>query len=162
MNLEVLAQWSQITGAAVFVVAAVLLWNKYVAPGVKAYQVAKNAELGAAEARRERLRVDVAAAHMEIANAEDDAAEIRARIELATARDRAHTLAEARAEAERLVRHAEGELDRARLAGRDRLRIEFIEKALKKARALAGGRIDAAANAKLVDETVGDLVQGRV
>jgi len=160
MSLEMLAQWSQIAGAVVFVIVAVVMWNKYVAPGVKAYQAAKNAELAEASARRERLRADVAAAHMEIGNAEADAAEIRARIELASARDRAHTLAEAKAEADRVVRNAEGELERARLAGRDRLRAEFIEKALVKARAQAGGRIDAAANARLVNETLDDLVQG--
>ena len=162
MNLEALAQISQIVGAVVFIVVAVLIWNKYIAPGVKAYQAAKNAELAEAEARRERMRAAAADAQAEISRADADAAEIRARVASATARDREHALEEAKHEAQRIVHNAEGELDRARLAAGDRLRIEFIEKALAKARAEAPRRIDDAANQRLVKSTVDDLAKGKV
>jgi F0F1-type ATP synthase membrane subunit b/b' len=161
MSLELLAQVSQIAGAVVFVVVAIWIWNKYVAPGVKAYQASKNAELAEAEARREKLRADVAAAQGEVTRADADAAEIRARIERATARDRTRALDEAKAEGERLVRNAEGELERARIAARARLRIELIEKALAKARAEAPLRVGDATNKALVDATVDDLARGR-
>ena len=162
MSLELLAQVSQIVGAVVFVVVAVLIWNKYIAPGVKAYQASKNAELAEAEARRERMRAAATDAPAEIGRADADAAEIRARVASATARDRERALEEAKHEAGRIVHNADGELERARLAARDRLRVEFIEKALAKARAEAPRRIDDAANARLVSETVSDLARGKV
>jgi F0F1-type ATP synthase membrane subunit b/b' len=161
MSLETLAQWSQIAGAVVFVIAIVLIWNKYIAPGVKAYQASKNAELADAEARREHIRADVAAARGEVERADEDCREIASRVGLVAKREREKSLAEAHAEADRIVRNAEGELERARFAARDRLRIEFIEKALAAARAAAAGRVSEDANRALVAGTVDDLVRGR-
>lgn len=161
MSLETLAQVSQIVGAVVFVIAIVWIWNRFIAPGVKAYQQAKNAELAEAEARREHMRQDVEAARAEIARADEDCAEIRARIDVVSERDKRKTVEDARHEAERIVRNAEGELERARMAARNRLRIEFIEKALAKARDDAPSRIDAGMDRKLVDSTVNDLARGR-
>ena len=160
MSLEALAQVSQIVGAIVFLIAIVWIWNRFIAPGVKTYQEAKNAELAEAEARRDHMRSDVEAARAEIARADDDCAEIRARIDTASERDKRKAIEDARHEAERIVRNAEGELERARLAARDRLRIEFIEKALAKARGDAPARISATADRKLVEETVDDLARG--
>ena len=160
MSLELLAQVSQIVGAVVFVVVAVLIWNKYIAPGVKAYQASKNAELAEAEARRERIKADCAAAEAEIARAEADAQEIRARIVTIVGHDHGLAIAEAKAEAERIVRNAGGELDRARLAARDRMRVELVEKALAKARAEAPRRVDPATNKRLIDDTIAQLVKG--
>jgi F0F1-type ATP synthase membrane subunit b/b' len=161
IDLELLAQVSQIVGAVVFIIVAVLVWNKYIASGVKAYQASKNAELAEAEARRERMKADRAAAEAEISRADADAQEIRARIVTISGHDHAVALAEAKAEAERIVRNAEGELDRARMAARDRMRIEFIEKALAKARAEAPKRVDAATSERLIQQTVADVVKGR-
>ncbi|MEA2688025.1 MAG: hypothetical protein QOD51_632 [Candidatus Eremiobacteraeota bacterium] len=162
MSLEQLAMWSQIVGAVVFLIVAVLIWRKYIAPGVKAYQASKNAELAEAEARRDRIRADAAAAHAEIDAAEADAGMIRERAQSAAEHERVRTLEEAAAEAARIVRNAEGELERARLAARDRLRIEFIEKALAKARGDAPQRVGDGVDKKLVEETVADLVRGKV
>ncbi|HEY0396486.1 MAG TPA: hypothetical protein VGD01_18560 [Candidatus Elarobacter sp.] len=161
MNLEALAQWSQIVGAILFVIATVVIWNKFIAPAVKGYQAAKNAELADAEARREHIRADVAAARAEVERADADCKEITARSASAAEHDRVKALADAKADAERIVRNAEGELERARLAARDRLRIEFIEKALAKARGEAANRVSADANTRLVDVTVEDLVRGK-
>jgi F0F1-type ATP synthase membrane subunit b/b' len=161
MSLEILAQYSQIAGAIVFVIAVVLIWNKYIAPGVKGYQAAKNAELAENEKRRENIRADGAAARGEVERADAECREIEARSLAAADHDRVRAIEEAKADAERIVRNAEGELERARLAARDRLRIEFIEKALAKAREEAPSRVSDAANGKLVDETVQNLVRGK-
>ena len=48
------------------------------------------------------------------------------------------------------MQNARGELDRGRIAGRDHLRIEFIEQALKRARELAAQQLSDAGNARLV------------
>jgi F0F1-type ATP synthase membrane subunit b/b' len=161
MNLQLLAQWSQIVGAIVFLIAVVAIWNKWIAPSVKAYQAAKNAEIAEAESRRERMRAAVAEARGEVERADADARTIQQRIASTVEAEHARILADAKAEVDRIVRNAEGELDRARLAARDRLRIEFIEKALAKARVEARGRIDAAIDERLVSKTVEDLTRGR-
>jgi F0F1-type ATP synthase membrane subunit b/b' len=161
MSLHALAQISQIVGAVIFIIAMVVIWNKYIAPGVKAYQASKNAELAEAESRREHMRADVGAARTEIETADAAARMIRERVEAAAARDRAKALDDAKHEADRVVHNAEGELERARLAARDRLRIEFIEKALAKARADAPARVDDATNRKLIETTVADLTRGK-
>ena len=161
MNLEALAMWSQIAGAVVFVICVVLIWNKWIAPGVKAYQESKNAEIAEAESRRERLRAAVADARAEVERAEADARMIRERVAAAAETDRTRILAEANADAERLVRNAEGELERARMTARGRLRIEFIEKALVKARSLAASRVDAAVDEKLVRELIDGVAGGK-
>jgi F-type H+-transporting ATPase subunit b len=161
MSLELLAQVSQIVGAVVFVIVAVLVWNKYIAPGVKAYQASKNAELAEAEARRERMKAEHAAAQAEIDRADADAKEIRARIVTIVGHDHGLAIAEAKAEAERIIRNAGGELERARLAARDHLRVELVEKALAKARAEAPKRVDSATNERLIGETVAQLVKGK-
>jgi F0F1-type ATP synthase membrane subunit b/b' len=160
MSLEHLAMWSQIGGAVIFLICAVLIWRRYVAPAIKSYQESKNAELAEGERHREHMRADVEAANAEIARAGEDAREIHARIEIITTRERERALHEAQAEAERIVRNAEGELERARLAARDRLRIEFIEKALVAARARAPQRVDDAVNHRLVLRTVDDIARG--
>jgi hypothetical protein len=59
-----------------------------------------------------------------------------------------------------LVANARGELERGRIAGRDRLRIEFIEQALNRARELAAQQLSDAGNARLVAKTVDDLTIG--
>ncbi len=160
MNLELLAQWSQIIGAVIFLVLVVLIWNRWIAPAVLSYQESKNAELAEMEARRERMRADIVSARAGVEAADADARTIRERVAQDAERDRARILAEAKAEAERTIANAEGELARARFAASDRLRIEFIEKALLQARAIAGGQLDTAANTKLVDATVESLAQG--
>ncbi|HZO93912.1 MAG TPA: hypothetical protein VFB22_09070 [Candidatus Baltobacteraceae bacterium] len=160
MSLENLAMWSQIGGAVIFLVCAVLIWRKWIAPGIRAYQQAKNAELAEAEAFREKMRAELDAAQAEVARAEDDAREISARVDVVVHREHERALAEANAEAERLIRNAEGELDRARLAARDRLRIEFIEKALARARERAPQRVGDELNHALVVRTVDDLSKG--
>jgi F-type H+-transporting ATPase subunit b len=161
MSLQLLAQWSQIVGAIIFLIAVVAIWNKWIAPSVKAYQAAKNAEIAEAESRRERMRAAVAEARAEVERADADARTIQLRIVSTVEAERARILADAKAEADRIVRNSEGELERERLAAGDRLRIEFIERALAKARTEAVSRIDPAVDERLVTKTVEDLTRGR-
>jgi F0F1-type ATP synthase membrane subunit b/b' len=161
MNLEALALWSQVAGAIIFVICVLLIWNKWIAPAVQSYQESKNAELAEAESRRERMRAAVSEARAEVERAEADARMIRERIAAAAEADRAKFLAEAKADAERLVHNAEGELVRARMAARDRLRIEFIERALAKARTLAATRVDEAVDEKLIRELIDGVAGGK-
>ena len=160
MNLAMLAVISQIVGALLFVVLAVVLARKYLVGAIAAYTAAKNAEVRESELRREHMLADVQAAQGEVGTAELDATEIESRGQAMAVRERAAALDAARHEAERLVHNAEGELERARLAARDRLRIEIIEHALRQARAQAPSRVDAATHRALIDETVRDLVRG--
>jgi F-type H+-transporting ATPase subunit b len=155
------ALWSQVAGSVAFLIVLILLFRKYLIPAVQANQKARNAQLAEAEARRTRIQTEAAHARGEIEAADRDAVEIRSRIERVGKRDRAHAVDEAKAEGERLVRSAEGELERARIAARDRLRIELIEKALAKARAEAPRRVSDAVDKTLVETTVDDIARGR-
>jgi F0F1-type ATP synthase membrane subunit b/b' len=157
---EQIALWSQVAGAVAFLVVLILMFRKYLIPAVEANQAARNAQLAEAEARRLRMQNEAAKARADIEAADRDAAEIRGRVERVANRDRTHALDEANAEGERLVRNAEGELERARLAARDRLRVELIEKALVKARAQAYARVSDTVNQALVEKTVADLTRG--
>ena len=157
---ESVALWSQVAGAVAFLIVIVLLFRKLAAPALASYEAAKNAEIADAEAYRQKVHAQADAARAEVTAAEADAAGIRTRIAEDAERERAALLAEAKDEGERTVRSAEGELERSRASARDQLRIEFIEKALAKARVDAQARIDAPTNTRLVGATVDDLVKG--
>jgi F0F1-type ATP synthase membrane subunit b/b' len=157
---EKIALWSQVAGAVAFAIVLVLLFRRFLIPAVDANERARNAELINAETRRDQLRAEAEKARAAISDAERDAQNIQARAHADAQSERESLLAEVQSEGERLLRNAEGELQRARFTARDRLRIEFIEKALAKARAEAAGRLDDDANERLVNETVETLVRG--
>lgn len=158
---EQVALWSQVAGAIAFLVVVILLFRKYLMPAVKANQDARNAEIAEAEARCERLKAERAKAREDLSKAERDAAEIRQRVVMVEKREREKLLADTKHEGERLVSNAQGELARARMAATDRLRIELIEKALRKARVEAAVRVDDATNARLVESVLTDLTRGQ-
>jgi F-type H+-transporting ATPase subunit b len=158
---ESLAQWSEIVGGLAFIVVSILLFRKFVLPAVAQATVARNAELLDAEKHRDELRVKVEEARTRLADADRQAVSIGARSVSDAERERDRIIAEARAEGTRLLRNAEGELERGRIAARDRLRMELIEKALLRARELATTGIDDAANARLVEKTVDAVVAER-
>jgi F0F1-type ATP synthase membrane subunit b/b' len=161
MNYEVIAQWSEIIGGIAFVIVAIWLFRKYVLPAVRSAAIARNADLVNAERRREELRAEVDAAQAERANAGRDAEAIAARAQGDAQRERDAIVAEGRREGARLVVNAQGELERGRIAARDQLRIEFIEKALGRARELATAQVDDAVNTRLVNQTVDGLAAGK-
>jgi len=157
-----LAQWSEIVGGFAFIVVAILLFQKYVMPAVRAGQVAVNADLVEAEHRRDVLKAEVGKARAEVEAADRDAQAIRARAQADAGRERQRLLNEAQADGERAVASARGELARARLAAQALLRSEFVGRALESARAKAAQRIDSATNARLVSSTVETLMRDAV
>jgi F0F1-type ATP synthase membrane subunit b/b' len=158
---EVLARWSEIVGGFAFIIAAVALFRKFLLPAVRANEISKNAELVAAEQRREELRAEVERARGRVEAAGVDAAALAERAESDARLERDRIVEEARREGNLAIENARGELERSRNRARDAMRIELIEKALLRARQLAAERFDEPANAKLVNKTVDDLVAGK-
>jgi len=161
MNYEIIAQWSEIIGGIAFVIVAVWLFRRFLLPAVRAGEIARNAELVNAEKHRDALRAEVALARAARDTAAVDAQGIASRAQGDAQREYDTIVAEGRREGTRLIVNAQGELERARVAARDRLRIEFIEKALLRARELAAAQIDDAMNTRLVTQTVDDLSAGK-
>jgi F-type H+-transporting ATPase subunit b len=161
MNYELIAQWSEIIGGFAFILVMVWLFRKFLLPAVAAGEVARNADLVNAERRREQLRTDVAAARAEVEAADRDALAIGARAENDARHEQQAIVAEGRREGARLLANAQGELDRGRIAAKDKLRIEFIERALNRARELATQQLSAAGDARLVAKTFDDVTAGK-
>ncbi len=160
MNYETIAQYSEIIGGFAFFIVMIWLFRKFVLPAVRAGEISRNADLVNTEHRREQLREEVAAARGEVEAADRDALAIAARAETDARHEQENIIADARREGLRLLQNARGELDRGRIAGRDSLRIEFIEQALNRARELAAQQLSDAGNARLVAKTVEDLTNG--
>jgi F0F1-type ATP synthase membrane subunit b/b' len=161
MNYESIAQYSEIIGGFAFVVVAVWLFRKFVLPAVRNGEIARNADLVNAEHRRETLRDEVAKARGEVEAADRDALAIGARAETDARHEHESILAEGRREGTRLLQNAQGELERGRIAARDALRIELIEKALNRARQLAALDLSQAQDSRLVAKTVDELTAGK-
>jgi F-type H+-transporting ATPase subunit b len=162
MNYEVIAQYSEIIGGFAFLIVLIWLFAKFALPAVRAGQVARNADLVNAEHRREQLRLDVAAARAEVEAAARDAIAIYARSETDARHEHEQILTDARREGLRLLQNARGELDRGRIAAKDKLRIELIEKALNRARVIATEQLSDDINALLVKKTFDDVASGKV
>jgi F0F1-type ATP synthase membrane subunit b/b' len=160
MNFELIAQYSEIIGGFAFLIVMIVLFRKFLLPAVRAGEVSRNMDLVNTEHRREELRDQVADARGEVESADRDALAILARAETDARHEHETIIADARREGLRLVHNARGELDRGRIAGRDKLRIEFIEKALNRARELAAQQLSDGSNARLVAQTVDDLTIG--
>jgi F0F1-type ATP synthase membrane subunit b/b' len=160
MNFETIAQYSEIIGGFAFFIVSIWLFRKFVLPAVRAGQISRNSDLVNTEHRRDQLREVVNQARREVESADRDALAIAARAETDARHEHETIIADARREGLRLIQNARGELDRGRIAGRDKLRIEFIEKALNRARDLATQQLSEAGNARLVAKTVDDLTAG--
>jgi F-type H+-transporting ATPase subunit b len=156
---ESVAIWSQVVAAFLFIVALVVIWNRYIAPAVLASQARKNAELADSEKRRDAARAEVDTAQAAIVSADGDVRSIAERASADAARIHDKILADARAEGERVMRAAEGELDRARAAARDELRGDLLERAIQIARD-AATRLDDGTNRRLVGDAVDAAERG--
>lgn len=157
MNYEAIAEWSQVTSALLFMGVLVWIWIKFIQPAVLAAQVAQNAKIAEAERHRDEAKAALEGLQREIEAAQRDAVAIKERVAALMSGERETLLREAREAGERALRDAQAELSRARVAARDQLRDELIEKALAAARNIAAHRVDAGANRKLVDSFVGSL-----
>ena len=160
MNYEVIAQYSEIIGGFAFIIVLIWLFRKFALPAVRAGEISRNSDLVNTEHRRDQLREEVAAARAEVEAADRDALAILARAETDARHEHDSIITEARREGLRLVQNARGELDRGRIAGREGLRIEFVEKALDRARELATQQLTPDADTRLVNKTVDELTAG--
>jgi F0F1-type ATP synthase membrane subunit b/b' len=160
MNYETIAQYSEIIGGFAFLIVMIWLFRKFALPAVRAGEISRNSDLVNTEHRREQLRDEVAEARALVESADRDALAIAARAEADARHEHETIIADARREGLRLIHNARGELDRGRIAGRDKLRIEFIEQALNRARELAGQHLSEAGDTRLVTKTVDDLTAG--
>lgn len=157
MNYELISTWSQVISAILFLAVMIWLAVKLGGPAVLAARDEKNKQIAEAERHRDEARAAVELLRADMQGASQDAEAIRARAAQQAAHERAAALAEAKDAGERSLRGADGELNRARLAARDRLRTEILDRALEIARTDASARVDAAANAKLVATFVSTL-----
>lgn len=146
-----IAIWSQVASAIFFVAVMAYIWTRFLQPMVLAAQERSNAQILEAERHRDEAKEALDALRGEIESARRDAQLIRGRAEHHAERERDATLAAVREEGERSLRNAEGELARARDAARTRLRAEIAYGALAAARDEAQRRVDAAANARLIE-----------
>jgi len=159
MNYEAIALWSQVVAAVVFAALIVLGFIKFVTPAINNATQAKNEEIRESERRRDQAVREVELARAELKQAETDAQNIRHGIEEDAHRESAIIVATAHSDAQRMIRNARGELERARLAARDKFRVELIEIALGEARKQAVARLDANSDAVLVGRFIDELEQ---
>lgn len=159
MNYEKIAEYSQIASAVLFVIAMVWIWMKFIQPAVIAAQQNANAQLLENERHRDEAKAQLDALQGEAGIARSDAQTIKQRVESQAKAECEAIVAEARQAGERTVRNAQGELDRSRLAAREKLRDEMLNEALELARTRAGERVDSGVNAKLVTAFLNSIEQ---
>ena len=148
-----LAIGSQVVAAILFLVVLVWLWMRFLSPAVAASQARKNAELADSEKRRDDAKAEIETARGEVATAENEVRAIASRAQADATRLHDRIVADAKADGERVVRNAEGEVDRSRAAGREQLRDELLERAVRIARR-AAENVDDATNRRLIGETI--------
>lgn len=156
-----IAIWSQVVSAIFFIAAMVYIWTRYLQPMVLAAQEHSNAQVREAERHRDEAKAALDALVGEIEGARHDARLIRERADRHAERERETTLASVKEEGERALRNAQGELQRAREAARVRLRTEIVHRALVAARDEGQRRIDAAANARIIEHFLASLERAR-
>ena len=154
------ALWSQVVAAVLFIVFLVWLWSRFIAPAIMAAQDRFNKQIAEAERHRDEAKGMLELLQGQISGAAHDAELIRERATAQAAREYEAAVEQAREAGERALAGARGELDRARAAAGERLRDELLGKALDEARRRAAERVDAPANARLVDRFVTSMERG--
>jgi F0F1-type ATP synthase membrane subunit b/b' len=160
MNYDSIAFWSQIAGFVLFALALVWAWNQWITPALAASAKASNDRIALGERHRDEMYAAVESLRRAIDGAKFDTHAMIARVKERAQHERDAILADAKDAGERLVRNAEGELARARMAARDQLRETLADKALEIARTSAQMRIDSTTNARLVKEFVERVSRG--
>ncbi len=160
IDYEQIAKWSDIISAILFLGVMVWLWMKYIAPAVMNAQANQNRLLAEAERHRDEAKAALELLRQEIEGAKHDADLIEQRAADQAKHETEMTIAEANEAGERTLRNAQGELARARAAGREQFREELAAKALELARREAANRVDGSVNARLVDGFVASLEHG--
>lgn len=152
-----LALYSQVVSAVVFIVVLVWMWFKWIVPVIMSAQARTNQQIAEAERHRDEAKVALTVLHEEMEGARRDAGLIVDRAQTHARHEREAALAEATAAGERHVREAQGELDRARAAARQRLRDDLVANALQIARDEAPARLGAAGERRLIDAAIGSI-----
>ena len=152
-----IAIWSQVVSSVVFIAVLVYIWSRWIYPVVLAAQDRSNRQIAEAERHRDEAKGALEALRREIETAHHDAKLIAERVDERADHERQALLREAEEAGERALADAGRELERARAAGRQRLRDELVEKALRLAREDAARRIDPAAQERLVSGFAGSL-----
>ncbi|HTU82014.1 MAG TPA: ATP synthase F0 subunit B [Candidatus Acidoferrales bacterium] len=148
------ASWSQIIASVLFIGVLAWIWSKYIQPAILAAQERANKIIAEAERHRDEAKATLDLLQSEAEGARRDAELIKQRAVEQGRREHAATIAEAREAGERALKGAAGEFDRAIAAAKRQLRFEMLEKALDRARDEATRRIDASADARLVENFV--------
>ncbi len=148
------AIWSQVVSSLLFLAVIAWLWLRFIQPAVLAAQDNSNKAIAEAERRRDDAKAALDVLAEEIDAAKHDAELIAARAASQAEHEYAASIEETKEAGERTLRNAAAELGRARMAARDRLRVEMLDRALAQARAEAQRRVDAAVNATLVDRFI--------
>jgi F-type H+-transporting ATPase subunit b len=158
---EHLAAWSRLLSTLVFFGVLWWVWQRFIAPAVAKAQQTRNEEISEGERRLEAARSELKAAAADVTQAGEDAQAIVARARADARRDHERLLREAGDAGERAVRNADGELERARAAARDAVRLDLIEKAVRLARTEASARVDDHLQGALVESFVATLERSR-
>jgi F0F1-type ATP synthase membrane subunit b/b' len=160
VNYTAVAEYSQIASAVLFVLAMAWIWVKFIQPAVISAQNNANAQLAEAERHRDQAKAELESLQGETAAAQRDAAAIKQRVEAQAKAECEAIVAEAQRAGERSIQNAQGELDRSRVAARERLREELLDQALTLARSQAQQRVDERVNAELVSSFLSNLEHG--
>ena len=160
MNYTLIAEYSQIASAVLFLIVMIWIWVRFIQPAVLVAQQNANAQIAQAERHRDEAKAVLDSLQGEIANAQRDSEAIKERCRLQAQAEREAILREAREAGERALRNAQGELARARAAAREELRDELLNQALQLARVKASQRVDERTNAQLVGSFLASI-EGR-
>jgi F0F1-type ATP synthase membrane subunit b/b' len=160
MNYALIAEYSQIASAVLFVAVMIWIWVKFIQPAVVTAQENANAQLAEAERHRDEAKAQLESLRGEIGNAQRDAVAIKQRVEAQAKAECEAMVGEARRAGERAIANAQGELERSRASARTRLRDELLDQALTLARTQAEQRVDAGVNAQLVGSFLNSLEHG--
>lgn len=152
MNYEAISFWSQIAAFVLFVIFILWVWKKWIAPFVVTAQESANAKIAIAQRHRDEMLKSLDLLRSEIEIAKRDGVAIEARSAEQAQREHSGIVAEATAEAERLLSNAGFELERQRAAASAQLRVALLEEALSLAKVRARARLDAHGAAKLIKD----------
>ena len=160
MNYTLVALYSQVASSALFLIAMIWIWVRFIQPAVLGAQQNQNAQLAEAERRRDEAKRVVDGLQGEIDSAKRDAQAIKERVAAQAAAERDGMLRESREAGERTVRNADGELARSLASAREQLRDSLLDSALEAARARAAQRVDGSLNSRLVHGFLTHLEHG--
>lgn len=152
-----IALWSQVVASVLFICVLVWLWRKFLQPAVLAAQERQNKQIAEAERHRDEAKAMLDLLRTQMEGAEHDADAIKERAAAQAKREYDAAVAEATEAGERALTSAQGELKRARASAREQLRREILDRALAQAQQDAARRVDAPANARLVNDFLGSL-----